>query len=189
VSKIRTSLLSVLCFLTLAPLAKAQEAEPLRKYGLGLGLESSRTWSSVGERADHLKAQGSLLFLNENFHFGPAVSFERTYSGPYGMSAWSIGAQSKWTYENLQTADRTPFVTLGGHVRNMEVAELTFSDMQVATGIGYEMFLSPKVSLAQSINWQKTWFKQKPEPMEYDLEEYVFNQSSVSLRLDLTIYL
>lgn len=186
-SKIHKYLIVALLAQAFAPLAQAQISESYRTYGAGLGLQASRTWSSRGVTSDSISAQSSLLFLNHHFHFGPALSYLRTYNGYSQSTGWGLGALGKWTYEDLQTTDRTPFITLSGYLDNTDGTGYIASDMKVDAGLGYETFFNQNVSLAQSINWTKTWYKFE-ETDDYLTDDIVSNDAMVSLRLGLNFY-
>lgn len=186
-NKIRPGLLAAVLSQAFMPLAWAQTTEKSRNYGVGLGLEASRTWDNNGVRTDRASANASLLFMNHHFHFGPTASYNRSYALDYQVTSYGIGAMGRWTYEDLQTADRTPFVELSGYINKGEGSGWEDDLTIVEAGIGYEIFLNPYVSLAPSINFRKLW--DKWDTTDHPTIEKTMADSSARLRLGLNVYL
>ncbi len=187
-SKIIPSLSAVLLSLAFMPPASAQTAEKTRDYGLNLGLDAARNWSEDGSTYNQMNANGSLLFLNEHFHFGPSLSYSRNYTSYYATTSWGFGLTGKWTLENIQTQDNTPFFELSGFINKAEGGDWDGGFPLAQAAVGYEMFLNQYVSLAPSINFRKMW-----EKSQHDLEAISETQTRASsearLHLGVNVYL
>ena len=183
------SLIAILAFPALTSIAAAQTAEHVREYGVNLGLDASRSWSNGNYTENVLNAGGSFLFLNEHFHVGPSVSYSRNYNTYFDSTAWGLGVLGKWTYENIQTADRTPFVELSANLYESKSPD--WKDMTKATSVavGYETFLNPYVSFAPSIIYSKSW-SELDESLDDGYEgDDNSSRASARLRLGLNVYL
>jgi hypothetical protein len=189
VSKIRQSLFLILLSQAVMPLASAQTEEKIREYGVNLSLDAARTWNDDGHTANNLNAKSSLLFLNQHFHFGPLLDYNRSYSSSYGSTSWGIGLAGKWTYENIQTADRTPFVEASASIHKGDSNDGWESTLTgTAVGVGYEVFLNPYVSLATSIVYNKFWSEVDDDERGPYVDEKDM-QASAGLHLGLNVYL
>lgn len=183
------SLIALLAFPALTSIAAAQTAEHVREYGVNLGLDASRTWSNGNYTQNSLNAGGSFLFLNEHFHVGPTLSFSRNYSSYYDSTSWGLGVLGKWTYENIQTADRTPFVELSAGFGESKSSDWKDMTNAASVAVGYETFLNPYVSFAPSIIYSKSWTEMDESIDDgYDTDDSS-SQASTRLRLGLNIYL
>lgn len=187
-STIRQSLFLVLLSQAFMPLASAQTSENQRDYGINLGLDASRTWSDNGATYHQLNAHGTLFFLNEHFHLGPSLSYVRAYDPFHASTNWGVGLTGKWTYENIQATDRTPFVQLAGFITKVEGGDWDSSFTTAEASVGYEMFLNQYVSLAPSVIYRKFWNKS-----EFDFEDMYVDKTSVDtsarLHLGVNVYL
>lgn len=186
---LRQSFLAVSILSSLAPLASAQTAEKTRAYGVNLGLDASRSWSNGGSQANNvLNASLSWLFLNENFHVGPAVSFARGYGEYFQSTTYGLGIVGKWTYENLQTTTATPFVEVTAGTSHTEAGSWSEDTNAASLNVGYEMFLNSFVSLAPSIIYSKNWSEGSDDSAGYETD-FTGAEAAARLHLGLNIYL
>lgn len=176
--------------LLLAPLfpslLRAETLPVKRQYGLGFSLEAGRSWIERYNHSDSLVTGGSLLFLQQHFHFGPALGYTRVHSADYSYTLWSLGAVGKWTYENLQVAQQTPFITVSGFYRHADYNRSKINSKYLEANVGYEIFLNPFVSFAPSIRWQKERSDAEKEEFRAALDTA---QASAGLRMNLNVYL
>lgn len=185
----KLSLIAILALPSLTSVAAAQTAEHVREYGVNLGLDATRTWYDGAFTDNTLNAGGSFLFLNEHFHVGPTLSFARSYNSYYESTVWGLGVLGKWTYENIQTADRTPFVevSLGFNESKGQSAKDLSNVTSVA--VGYETFLNSYVSFAPSLIYSKSWTRTDEEIDDgYDGDD-TSSRASARFRLGLNVYL
>jgi hypothetical protein len=183
-----------LALLLSASVARAEVSEPARSYGVGVNLYLGRGWGA-GDADNSLSAGGHVLFLQEHFHVGPALSYSRDYSGPSSYYSVGGGLTAKWTYENLQTASQTPFAEVSGYYRKDEYRNtLTIKtrDTFWSVGAGYETFLNSFVSIAPSLQWSKSWTIQSTEDnlqfVDFGKSRHT-NKSRAKMQLDLNVYL
>jgi len=183
------SLIAILAFSALTSIATAQTAERVREYGVNLGLDASRSWSNGNTTQNSLNAGGSFLFLNEHFHVGPTVSYSRNYSSFYNGTSWGLGVLGKWTYENIQTADRTPFVEVSADFSKTKSHDWKRITHATNVAVGYETFLNPYLSFAPSIIYSKSWTETDENIDDgYDTDSSS-SWASTRLRLGLNVYL
>lgn len=120
---------------------------------------------------------------------GPTLSFSRNYNSYYESTSWGLGVLGKWTYENIQTADRTPFVELSAGFSTSKSPDWKGMTNETSVAVGYETFLNPHVSFAPSIIYSKSW-TEIDENMDdgYDADDSS-SWASARLRLGLNVYL
>lgn len=124
----KVSLAAALLILLVQP-SFAQENAPSgieRKGQIGLQMSVNRSWSVSSTKADsdpgyqgrysstnnYIGLLANYLFLNRHVHAGPIVSYSRGYDSDSNYTNFGLGAQVKFTLDDLQTCMQTPFLSV-----------------------------------------------------------------------------
>lgn len=117
------------------------------------------------------------------------LNFSRNYSTYYDSTTWMLGVLGKWTYENIQTADRTPFVEVSAAFGESKSRDWKDMSNAASVAVGYETFLNPYVSFAPSITYSKSWTKIDENFDDGYEGDDSSSWASTRLRLGLNVYL
>ncbi|SMF18934.1 hypothetical protein [Pseudobacteriovorax antillogorgiicola] len=173
-----------------------QEQHQEREFALQFSGSIGKDWGKNEDytyASESISIYSSLLKLQNHFHYGftAGISRSRPVEGSGNTSA-SLGLIAKWTLNDIQTAEQTPYISATAS-KNKSTADNSFYETksdQISLGLGYEIFLNKFVSFQPEISMTRRWNHEETNWYDGNRDQVdVGKEDDVGFRFGLGIYI